>query len=321
MVLPLVATPPVKYLPTPYEASATRRSTVLSYLLLTLAPLTWGGNFVVGRFVHDQVLPVSLTMWRWLIALAVLLPFTAPVLLRQRHLIRRYWELIAVLGVTGTALFHALVYQALRFTEAINAALFLSTTPVVIVGLSWLLFRDPITTRQALGIFISLCGVMAIIMRGDFGLLLQLQFNKGDVWMLAAVPNWALYCVLLRRLPPEFHPLALLTATVAFGLIMLTPFYLWELVKVGAFEFNAVTVASVFYVGLFASVIAYICWNRGVALVGATRAGLFMHLVPIFSAVLAISILGEYLRIFHLVGIALVFSGIYLTNTPRSVRL
>lgn len=312
---------PVKYLHARHEVSATRRSTVLPYLLLTLAPLTWAGNFIVGRFIHEQVPPVSLTMWRWLIALAVLLPFTVPVLLRQRHLIRRYWKLIAVLGITGTALFHTLVYQALYFTEAINAALFLSTTPVVIVGLSWLLFRDPVTSRQALGIVISLCGAIAIIMRGDFSLLLQLQFNKGDIWMLAAVPNWALYCVLLRRLPGEFHPLVLLTATVAFGLIVLTPAYLWELITVGAFAINAATVASIFYVGLFASVIAYICWNRGVVLVGATRAGLFMHLVPIFSALLAISILGESLRTFHLVGIALVFTGIYLTNAPRSARL
>ncbi len=296
---------------------ADRTSNVLSYLLLVIAPLTWAGNFVVGRFIHDQIPPVSLNLWRWLVALVILLPFTLPALLAQRHLILRHWRLLVILGASGIALFHSFVYQALHFTEAINAALFLSTTPVIIVALSWLLFRDPITSRQALGVGVSLCGAVVIIMRGDLGLLLHLQFNKGDLWMLAAVPNWALYSVLLKRLPPGFHPLGLLAAIVTFGLILLAPVYLWELTRVGAFQFNAATIGSVLYMGLFASVIAYICWNRGVALVGANRAGLFLHLIPVFSVLLAVAVLGESVRAFHLVGIALVFSGIYLTNTAR----
>ncbi|MFQ5938257.1 MAG: DMT family transporter, partial [Acidiferrobacterales bacterium] len=299
------------------EVGASHRWKVLPYLLLAIAPLTWAGNFVVGRFIHDQVPPVSLNLCRWLVALVALLPFTAPILLAQRHLILRHWKLLALLGATGIALFHSFVYQALHFTGAINAALVLSTTPVVIVALSWILFRDPVTARQALGVMVSLLGAVIIVMRGDLGLLLQLQFNKGDLWMLAAVPNWALYSVLLRRLPPGFHPMGLLAATVTFGLILLIPVYLWELARVGTFQVNVATVGSVLYMGFFASVIAYVCWNQGVATIGATRAGLFLHLVPVFSAALAVAILGESVRAFHLVGITLVFAGIYLTNTAR----
>ncbi len=295
-----------------------RRWTVLPYLLLAIAPLTWAGNFVVGRLIYDQVPPVSLNLWRWLVALTALLPFTVPVLLAQRHLILHHWKLLAVLGASGIALFHSFVYQALHFTGAINAALFLSTTPVVIVALSWILFRDPVTARQVFGIIVSLLGALVIIMRGNLSLLLQLQFNKGDLWMLVAVPNWALYSVLLRRLPPGFHPMGLLAATITFGLVLLVPAYLWELTRVGTFQINAATVASVLYMGLFASVIAYVCWNQGVTLVGANRAGLFMHLVPVFSAALAVVILAESVRVFHLLGITFVLAGIYLTNTAHT---
>ncbi|MFQ5937994.1 MAG: DMT family transporter [Acidiferrobacterales bacterium] len=297
--------------------SAEQTLKVLPYVLLIIAPLTWAGNFVVGRFIHEQIPPVSLNLWRWLVALVVLLPFTLPTLLAQRALIIQHWRLFALLGASGVALFHSFVYQALHFTEAINAALFLSTTPAVIVILSWLISREPVTSRQTLGITVSLVGAVIIIVRGDLGLLLHLQFNQGDLWMLVAVPNWALYSVLLRRLPPGFHPMAFLTATVSFGLILLTPAYLWELARVGTFHVNGVTMGSVLYIGLFASVIAYICWNRGVALVGANRAGLFLHLIPVFSAFLAVAILGESVRVFHLVGITFVFTGIYLTNTTR----
>jgi drug/metabolite transporter (DMT)-like permease len=296
---------------------ATSGRQMVAYLLLAVSSLTWGGNFVVGRYVHDQVPPIALSFWRWALALAVLLPFTFVATLRQRQLIVRHWRILATLGATGITIFHILVYQALHYTAAVNAALFLSTTPVFIVALSWMLLRDRLQVRQALGIVISLLGAVVIIMRGEIGRLLQLQLNAGDLLMLAAVPNWALYSVLLRRLPPSFHPMALVTVIALFGLVFLAPLYGWELAHGGGFEVNRSTVSAILYIGLFASVLAYICWNRGVALVGANRAGLFMHLVPLFSAVLGVVALNEPVRLFHLVGAALIFGGIYLVTGAR----
>jgi drug/metabolite transporter (DMT)-like permease len=297
------------------------RARVWPYLLLIVSSLAWAGNFVVGRFVHTQVPPVGLSFWRWLVALAVLLPFTLGVTWRQRALIKQHWRLIATLGATGIAVFHILLYQALHFTEAVNAALVLSITPVVIVGLSWALLGDRLSLRQALGIVISLVGAVIIITRGDLRLLLALRFNAGDLWMLAAVPNWALYSVLLRRLPGTFQPMSLLTAIALSGVGFLAPLYLWELARGEHMQINVETVSSILYIGLFASVLAYICWNRGVAVVGANRAGLFMHLIPLFSAVLAVVTLGESVRLFHLTGASFIFAGIYLVTRARAKRL
>jgi drug/metabolite transporter (DMT)-like permease len=296
---------------------ATSGRQMMAYLLLAVSSLTWGGNFVVGRYVYDQVPPVALSFWRWALALAVLLPFTFVTVLRQRQLVAQHWRVLAILGATGIAVFHIFVYQALHYTAAVNAALFLSTTPVFIVVLSWVLLHDRLPVRQALGIVISLLGAVVIIMRGEIAHLLQLQLNSGDLLMLMAVPNWALYSVLLRRLPPSFHPMTLVTVIALFGLIFLAPLYGWELARGGGFELNRSTVSAILYIGLFASVLAYFCWNRGVATVGANRAGLFMHLVPLFSAVLGVVTLNEPVRLFHLVGAALIFGGIYLVTSAR----
>lgn len=293
----------------------------LAYLLLSVSALTWAGNFIVGRYVHEQVTPVTLSFGRWGLALLILLPFTLGSVLRQKALVREYLGLFALLGLTGMALFHSFVYAALESTGAINAALILSLTPVIIVLLSWILDSEPIAPAQCAGILISVVGAATLVTRGDLSVIRGLDFNRGDLWMLFAVPNWALYSVLLRRRPPALEPMVLLTVTIAAGLIFLTPALVYELVQGPDFELSAKTLASLVYVALFASVIAYICWNRGVSIVGANRAGLFMHLVPVFSALLAIGLLGESLLVHHLLGIGLIIVGIYLTTSKDPLRL
>jgi drug/metabolite transporter (DMT)-like permease len=296
------------------------RNAPLAYALLCIATLAWAGNFIVGRYIHTQVTPVTLSYGRWGLALLILLPFTLRAVLRQLPLVRQHLLLFAALGLTGMTLFHSFVYAALEATGAINAALILSITPVVIVALSWLLDREPISPLQAAGIAVSLVGAVVLITRGDLGAVRTLDFNRGDLWMLIAMPNWALYSVLLRRRPHNVAPMVVLTVTIAAGLAFLTPVFIFELVRGTDFQVNAETLLSVAYVALFASVIAYVCWNRGVALIGANRAGLFMHLVPVFSALLAIAVLGESLRAHHGFGIALIVAGIYLTTSTRSLR-
>lgn len=293
------------------------RDHLFAYLLLSISALAWAGNFIVGRYVHDQVTPVTLSYGRWGLALIILLPFTLRGVLRQRELVLTNLKLFALLGLTGLTLFHSFVYAALESTGAINAALILSLTPVIIVLLSWILDREHIAPAQAAGIGLSVVGAGILITRGDPSVISGLDFNRGDLWMLIAVPNWALYSVLLRRRPATVEPMVLLTVTIAAGIAFLTPALIFELVRGADFRFSLETVASIVYVALFASVIAYICWNRGVSVVGANRAGLFMHLVPAFSAILAIAVLDEAFLMHHALGIGLIIVGIYFTTSPN----
>jgi drug/metabolite transporter (DMT)-like permease len=286
--------------------------------MLVVAALCWAGNFVVGRVVHADIPPITLTFWRWAVAGAVLLPFAAGPLWASRSVALKHWRLLVVLAATGVVLFHVLVYASLQTTTATNAALIMATVPVVVPVISLLLDGIGVTRRQALGIAISLIGVAVIIVRGDPTVLAGFRLAPGDLLMLLAVPMWALYTVLLRRLPPALPPLAMLLAITAIGLVLLLPAYGWEFFVVGGIALRPANLLSIAYVGLFASVISYICWNRAVRQVGANKAGLFIHLMPVFSTLLAILFLGEVLRPFHFAGIALIGAGLYLTTSART---
>jgi drug/metabolite transporter (DMT)-like permease len=233
---------------------------------------------------------------------------------RQRALLKREWKLVVALGATGVAAFHTCVYSALATTPAVNALLFLSITPMAIAVADWLAYRETLTLPQALGALVSLGGALVVIARGDATTLLGLRLNSGDLWMLAAVPMWAVYSVLLKRRPAELSRVALLTATVAAGVILLFPLYLWEVSRGAAVTLNGANLLGLLYVGVFASALAFLFWNRGVDAIGPTKAGMFSNLMPVFGAVLAVVLLGERIALYHLLGALLVFGGIAITN-------
>lgn len=291
------------------------RATFPASLLLAIATLCWAGNFIVGRAMHAEIPPVTLTFWRWVVAGAVLLPFAAPSAWRLRTELCRHWGLLLMLAATGVVLFHLFVYTGLQTTSAVNAALMLATTPVLIPGISLLLGHEVLTRRQGLGIMVSLLGVALIVLRGDPNLIASLSLNPGDLWLLLAVPTWAFYSVLLRRLPSNLPRLTILFAIVAIGVALLVPLYALELAYMGTVAVTAGIVFAIGYVALFASVLAYICWNQAVMQVGANKAGLFLHLMPVFATALAIALLGEAVRGYHAVGVAFIAIGIYLTTS------
>jgi drug/metabolite transporter (DMT)-like permease len=284
------------------------------YLLLVLAALFWAGNFVLGRAVHTSIPPVSLVFWRWAIALLFLIPFAAPHLHAQWPILRRSWKALALYGFLGVSCFNTFIYFALQTTTATNAVLINSTLPVLIVGLSWLLGGTLVTRRQSLGIAISLVGVITIICRADPRLLFTLRVNSGDLWVLLAVVSWAFYTFLLRRRPEGLHPFSFLAAIIVMGLIWLIPLYAWELSRGYRMVADRATFFSIIYLALFPSILAFSFWNQAVAQVGANKAGLFLHLMPVFGAILSVLFLGESFHLFHLAGISLIFSGIYLTS-------
>jgi drug/metabolite transporter (DMT)-like permease len=283
------------------------------YLLLTLAVLFWAGNFILGRAFHEDIPPITLAFWRWLGA-AVLVTWPALTHLRRDlpQLIR-HWPIVLLLSTLGIAAFNTLAYSGLHFTGAINAFLIQSLMPVMIVLLSWVIFRDRVTRLQAVGIMVSLCGAVTIIARGDLDVLFSLSVNRGDLLVSAAIACYAGYSVMLRK-RPHVHPLAFIAIIFWIGTLILLPLYLWETLTVATLELKPATILVIGYVMIFPSIVSYLCYNRGVELVGANRAGLFIHLMPVFGSLMAILFLGEIFFWFHGLGILLIGAGIYLAT-------
>jgi drug/metabolite transporter (DMT)-like permease len=292
----------------------------MAYLLLILAALFWSGNFVLGRGVNEIIPPVALAFWRWTGALAILMPFAIRGIIRQRREIRKNIGILTILAIFSVTNFNTFLYHALRTTTAINAFLVNSMTPIFIVLVSWIGFNDRINTRQTMGVILSLIGLIWIITRGNLEILLTVRFSSGDLWTLAAALSWAFYTVLLRKRPEHIDPIPFLTILVLIGLVFLFPIYVCEIRSGASFQLSPTVFASICYVALFASVIAYIFWNNAVAVVGANKAGIFVHLMPVFGIILAYIFLGETLAVYHLVGMMLIFSGIYLTTVNSVAR-
>ena len=284
------------------------------YILLSLTSLFWAANWVVGRAMRNDIPPIAMGFWRWAIALLILLPFAAPELQRKWHVVRANWVTLTLLGFLGAVAFNTLIYVGLQYTAATNGVLFNSISPILIILLSWVVARERVSRLQTCGVLLSLVGVLAIVARGDFATLAAFHFNRGDMWLITAMFLWAIYTIVLRRRPPELSAMGFLAAMLLLSLPFLLPFYLWEFGERGGFALTPVTAAALAYYGTFPSIAAYLFWNRGVAQVGPNKAGLFVHLMPLFGALLSVIFLGERLYAYHYAGAALIFGGIYLTT-------
>ncbi len=283
------------------------------YLLLAVAPLCWASNIVLARGVIDIIPPVSLAFWRWTIAAMLLVPFAHPHVRRDWPLFIRHWKIILFLSLVGISGFNTLLYVAVHTTTAINGALIQTTMPAVIILISLLAFKEKVTRLQSLGVALCILGAGLVVLRGSFLTILDLSFVEGDLLMLVAVLLYAFYSAFLRR-RPSMHPLSFLIYTFVLGAVGLLPLYLWELHDRPAFELNVAVAASILYLAAFPSIVAFFCWNRGVGMIGANRAGLFINFIPVFASIMAIIWLGESLRAFHLIGMLLIFGGMVLFN-------
>jgi len=289
-------------------------SRLSAFLLLALANLFWSGNWIAGRALRDAFDPVSLNFWRWAVAVAVLAPFALPAIRGKAALIRRHAGILLLLAFTGVALFQSLVYLGLRSTQAVNAVLLNSSLPLFMLLCSWVIEREHASPRQIAGMLISLAGILVILSRGEPGALLQLELHAGDAWILLAMPVWGIYSVLLKRRPPELGGIEFLFVISVAGAVMLLPFVLFQSIQGAVRVASPPEALSVLYMGLFASVLAFICWNRGVAVVGANAAGISIHLLPAFGTLLAILLLGETFQGFHAAGIATIIAGVLLAT-------
>jgi drug/metabolite transporter (DMT)-like permease len=305
----------LRVFPLSKNASASRG---YALLLLALASLFWAGNWVLGRALRELFEPVALNFWRWLVAVVALAPFAWPRLRQQLDAVRRSAGLLFVLAFLGVALFQTLVYAGLKTTAAVNAVLLNSSMPAFMLLCSWVIERERGTPRQVAGMLISLAGILVIMARGEAASLARLEFHSGDALILLAMPVWGVYSVLLKRRPPELDGIAFLFAISLIGVGLLAPAFALEAWRSPPRWPGLEGVAAALYVGLAASVAAFICWNRGVAIVGANTAGFTVHLLPAFGTLLAIAFLGESFRPYHALGIATILLGVVVATRKAS---
>jgi len=290
------------------------------YLLLAITALCWAGNAVVGRLAAGHIPPVTLSFLRWSLAFLIILPLAWKHLVSDWGAIRARLGTMVVLSVTGIGAFNTLQYWALEHTEALNTLLLQSSGPLFVAAWSLILLGVRLTLAQACGIVLSLTGVLVILLRGELTTLASIEFNKGDLIFTVALAIFGLYSVLsLKR--PQIHGLSFVGFTFGCGAATLIPLLIVELVSRPVMQINTTNLLTLFYVAVFPSTLAYLCFNRGVQLIGANRAAPFFHVVPVFGSVMAIVFLGEHPQVFHLIGFALVLTGVFVASRkPRKAN-
>ena len=283
------------------------------YLLLSITALCWAGNAIVGRLAAGHIPPVTLSFLRWSFAFLIILPFAWKHLKRDWGAIRSHLGTMIFLSVIGISAFNTLQYWALEHTQALNTLLLQSAGPLFVAVWSLILLGVRLTLAQAGGIALSLIGVLVILLHGDLTALTSIAFNKGDIIFTVALAIFGLYSVLsLKR--PQIHGLSFVGFTFGCGAVCLVPLWIWELFTRPVMQLDAANLLSLFYVAVFPSTLAYLCFNRGVQLIGANRAAPFFHVVPVFGSAMAIVFLGERPQLFHIIGFALVLTGVFVAS-------
>ncbi|MDY3199471.1 MAG: DMT family transporter [Arcobacter sp.] len=284
------------------------------YVLLVLTVLFWSGNFIFGRLVSSSIEPMQLSFFRWFFVLLLLSPFLIINYKNILKVFKKEYLVLLILGSLGISGFNTFLYYGLQTTTATNALLINSSIPIFIIILSAIIFKTSITKIQFSGVILSTLGVIYLILKGEIDHIFELEFTHGDLWIIAACVDWALYTVLLKYKPKELNSIEFFSITTLIGTIILFIVFLYQGYS---FEFSFLekneVLYSLAYIVIFPSILSFYFWNRAILEVGANKAGQFTHLMPIFGAILAYFFLGEVMQTYHIVGIILIFLGIYLS--------
>lgn len=282
------------------------------YLLLSLTSLFWGGNIVIGRYAAGHVPPLALAFIRWTVAFLIVIGFALPFLKRDWPTIRKHLGIMLLLTLLGISVYNSVAYWALQHTQALNALLLTSAHPLIVALCAFVLYRERLTVWQAIGVVISLCGVLTVLARGDLAVLKTIQFNIGDVVFFIALVIYAVYATLLQSRPKGISQISFLAFTMGVGAVFLAPVYAADVASGNKFTLDLKAILILGYIVLFPSLLAYLFFNRGNELIGPNRAAPFYHLIPVFGSALAIIFLGEKPELFHAVGYGLVLLGIFI---------
>ena len=287
----------------------------LAYLLLILTTIFWSGNFIVGKAASMyEIPPFSLNFYRWFFAGLILLPFTYKEIITKKSYILNNIGFFIILGVTSITIFNSIVYYSLYYTQVISGVLMISTIPVWIIFISSLLNIEKTNFFQIIGVAFSLTGVVFIITKVDLELIKNLDFNKGDLTMVIAMFAWAIYSALLKKKKYEISQITLLEVVIITGLIFLTPIYFIEMNFGNTIKLGKPFYLTLTYVVLFPGLCSFFFWIKGISIIGANRAGVFLHLMPIFGAIMAMVIFDEKFMFYHFLGAIFILSGIILSN-------
>ena len=287
-----------------------------TYVLLVLTVFAWSGNGIIAKGLNDIIPPIGMAFWRWVVAAPLLLIISWPYLRSDISRIRGNWTILLFLSVFSIVGYTTLVYQGLLTTTAINLFLINTSRPTMIVLLSILFFRQGITFTQSIGFVLAFLGTAIIVLEGVPSRIMTLDFNHGDLWILAATFCWAMYTVFINK-RPKIHPTSFLTIIVFMGIAILLPFYIWETIYIKSTPFRVETIGSIFYLAIVSSIIAYLFYNRAVEIAGPNKAGQVSYMTPLVGSSLAILILGEEIMIYHLIGFPLILAGIYFGSKGK----
>ena len=291
-----------------------------AYIFLILATLFWSGNFIVGKAASlFEIPPFTLNFYRWTFAWLILAPFTLKEIFKKKSYILNNIKLILILGITSITVFNSIVYYSLNFTQVISGVLMISTIPVMIIFFCWVFKIEKTNFYQILGVFFSLMGVVVIVTNANISKLLNLDFNKGDLWMVVAMFSWAMYSALLRKKKLKLSQISLLQTIISAGLILLLPAYLIEMALGYKVDIHLPFILTLTYVVLFPGLASFFFWIKGISIIGSNRSGIFLHLMPIFSTIMAMFIFKEKFMIFHLIGAISIITGIILSSKGRRI--
>ena len=286
-----------------------------AYIMLICATLFWAGNFIIGKYAFlTEIPPLSLVFYRWLLVWVILLPFTHKDVIKHKDTILNNLPLLFFLGLTSVGLFNSFTYLSLVYTQVINSSLFNTAIPAIIILLCFLFKVEKTNKFQLSGLFISVCGILAIITKLNLDILLSLNFNKGDLIMIGGALTWGIYSTLLKKKKFTLPLLTLVHIVCTFGLISVFPQFLYELWNGQVIKFDINLVYTLIFLALFPSIGSYYCWAGAVSIIGANRAGIFLSLIPLFSTIMAIALYNEKFQFFHLIGAILILVGLYLSN-------
>ena len=296
------------------------KSIYFAFILLVASSLFWSGNFFTGKIAsHYDLTPFKLSFLRWSLAFLLLLPFTYKKIIADFEKYKKNLPYLLITSILGVAVFNSFTYLSLQTSMVINSSIMASITPLLIILFSWLIFKTQTYFMQFFGIILSIIGVLLIISKSNLNNLINFNFTIGDLWMLAAVFSWGLYSVLLKKIDSSLSQLATLEVMIFFGLIFIFPFYVSESLNNSFLPIDTNEILMISYVAIFASITSFFAWNKGVSIIGANKASLFLHLIPVFSSMWAILFLGEKFSFFHLFGIIFIILGIILSNINRKV--
>ena len=296
------------------------KSILFAFVLLIASSLFWSGNFFTGKIASlYDLTPFKLSFLRWSLAFLLLLPFTYKKIIIDFNIYKKNLPYLIVTSILGVTIFNSFTYLSLQTSMVINSSIMASITPLLIIFFSWLIFKTQTYFMQFFGIILSIIGVLLIISKANLNNLINLDFTIGDLWMLAAVFSWGLYSVLLKKIDSNLSQLATLEVMIFIGLIFIFPFYFFESLNNSFLPKDFNEILMITYVAIFASITSFFAWNKGVSIVGANKASLFLHLIPVFSSMWAILFLGEIFSFFHLLGTVFIIFGIVLSNVNRKV--